>query len=67
MQEEADSPTSTESPPIVLSSFITFLGELSPRTSVDPELDYIVKIMNGDIAGWWICGHCGSTNKDIEV
>ena len=52
---------------MVLSSFITFLGEFFPRTAVEPELDYIVKIMNGDIAGWWICQHCRSTDKDIEV
>ena len=51
MQEKADSPTSTESPPIVLSSFITFLREFFPRTAVEPELDYIVKITNRDIAG----------------
>ena len=67
MQEEADSPTSTEPPPVVLSSFIHVLGEVFPRTAIEPELDYIVKISNGEIEGWWICGICGSTNRDVEV
>ena len=49
MQEEADSPTSTESPLVVLSSFIHFLGEFFPRTAIETELDYIVKISNGEI------------------
>ena len=51
-QEKADLPTSTEFAPIVLSSFVAFLGDFSPRTSMDPKLEYIVKIINGDIAGW---------------
>ena len=46
MQEEADSPTSTKSPPVILSSFINILGEFTPKTAIEPDLDYIVKTTN---------------------
>ena len=67
MQEEADSPTFTKSPPVVLSSFVNFLGEFTPKTAIEPDLDYIVKTANWGIKGLWLCGICGSTNRDIGV
>ena len=51
VQEKTDLPTSTKFSPLVLSSFVAFLGDFHPRSSVDPELDYIVKIIDGDPTG----------------
>ena len=51
--EEADAPTSSESPPIVLSSFYNFLGNFSPVTAVEQDIDYIVKLQSGE---WRACG-----------
>ena len=65
--EEADTPTSTESPPILLSSFTHFLGEFTPKTAIEPDLDYIVKTTNWGVEGLWLCIICGSTNRDFGV
>ena len=67
MQEEANSPTSTESPPVILSCFIYFLGDYTPKTAIEPDLDYIVQTENWGIEGLWLCGICGATNRDIGV
>ena len=47
--EDTDSPTSSESPPIILSSFYSFLGNFSPMTAVEQDIDYIIKVTEG---GW---------------
>ena len=52
---------------MVFSSFVAFLGDFSPKSALDPELDYIVKIINGDITGRWLCGHCGISDTDVNI
>ena len=34
---------------------------------MDPELDYIVKIIDGDLPGRWLCGHCGTSDTDVNI
>ena len=54
VQEKSELPSSTEFSPIITSSFVAFVGDFSPRSAVDPKLDYIVKIIDGDITGRWL-------------
>ena len=42
--EDTNAPTSSESPLVVLSSFYSFLGNFHPRTAVERDLDYIIRV-----------------------
>ena len=66
-QERTDLPTSTEFSPMILSSFIRFLGEFHPRSAVDPALDYSVEFKDRKPTGRWSCGLCCITDPDINI
>ena len=65
--EDTDAPTSSESPPVVTSSFHSFLGNFHPRTAVERNLDYIVRVSERGVEGLWLCTVCGSTNRNFGM
>ena len=65
--EDTSSPTSSGSPPIIKTSFHSFLGDFHPRTAVERELDYTVRVSDKGVEGLWICTVCRCTNRDFGM
>ena len=52
---------------MTISNWIKFLGEFSPKDSVDPALDYSVDWREGKLTGRWVCTLCFTTDEDVGV
>ena len=65
--EDTNSPTSSGSPPVIKTSFHSFLGDFHPRTAVERELDYTVRVSDKGVEGLWICTVCRCTNRDFGM
>ena len=58
---------SSVSTPSASSSFHSFLGNFHPRTAIEQDLDYVIRVSEKGVEGMWVCIVCGSTYQDFGV
>ena len=46
------------SPPSASSSFHSFLGDFHPRTAIEQDLDYVIRVSEKGVEGMWVCIVC---------
>ena len=56
---------SSVSLPSTSSSFHSFLGVFHPKTAIEQDLDYAIKVSEKGVEGMWVCIVCGCTYQDF--
>ena len=66
-EHQEPQPTSTQPPPIVLTTWSNLLGTFTPADAATPAVDYKVTWHKGRFCGKWYCTWCGIADEDINV